>query len=451
MLSLQRYRLVLDLVRGDAMTTSRADLDRALRALRDARNTKGEAWDPVTGDLPSCVDGDLRTCARRVACLVDSSLRPESVTTETVRFYCKTQAQAKPDPFAGLEPGSMVEPVQTTAANHAPVQPVQPVQPVPDKPDRLHQPSSLEAALRAIVRDEAATVQQPLDEAQVRAIARDEAQRAGTSSPLVHVQVRGAVEWDSGDAPVHYLFPVLLAAVSQRVNVQLVGPAGSGKTYAAHQAARALGIAYGMTGAIDNAYALRGFTDAQGNHVETEFLRRFRDGGVFMFDELDASDHSAILAFNAALANDQADFPVGMVAKHADFVAIAGTNTFGNGADRQYVGRYQLDAAATDRFFTLTWDYDARLEAALVGQPCPKDAPAPVEIHLPTQDRTAQWLERVRQVRAACQAHGVRHVVSPRATINGAKLLAAGIPWEYVEAGCLRKGLSESDWSRVAR
>lgn len=425
---------------------SPADFARSRAALRAALNSKGEGWDPVTGELPSCVDGPLRTAARRIACDYDATLRPESVSTESVRFYCKLAA----DPNAarpGLEPEPKPEPSESVRQPDR-LEPGQaPSQESQDAP-------SLEAALRAIVRDEAAHVRQPLDESTVRRIAREEAERFAPESPIVHVQVRGAVEWDSGDAPAHYLLPVLLAAVSQRVNVQLVGPAGSGKTYASGQVARALGIAYGMTGAVDNAYALRGFTDANGNHVETEFLRRFRDGGVFMFDELDASDPSAILAFNAALANDHADFPVGMVAKSPDFVAIAGTNTFGNGADRQYVGRYQLDAAATDRFFTLEWGYDARLEAALVGLPCPSSAPAPVEIRLPSDrdvaELRARWFARVCQVRQACADHGVRHVVSPRATINGCRLLAAGVPWEYVEAGCLRKGLSEADWRRVA-
>ena len=130
----------------------------------------------------------------------------------------------------------------------------------------------------------------------------------------------------------------------------MVGPAGSGKTTAAHEAAKALGIPFYFTGAIDSAYKLTGFIDAQGRTVRTAFREAFEHGGVFLFDEMDSSMPAALLAFNAALANGHADFPDGIIKRHPDFRAIAACNTFGGGANRQYVGRMQLDAASLDRF-----------------------------------------------------------------------------------------------------
>jgi hypothetical protein len=257
-----------------------------------------------------------------------------------------------------------------------------------------------------------------------------------------------------GEGLFHYRFPLLLAAVNAGVNVMLVGGAGSGKTTAAEQVAETLGLPFYFTGAIDSAYKLSGFIDAQGRIVSTSFRKAYEFGGVFLFDEMDASLAGAVLAFNAALANGQADFPDGMIKRHPDFRAIAATNTFGRGADRQYVGRLQLDAASLDRFACLAWDYDSAMEAALIGAPVPDGAPSPASV-LPMTDPTAiqresnRWIERVRNVRAKAEAQKVRHIVSPRATVMGAKLLAAGWQWNEVEESCMFKGLDSDSRDKI--
>lgn len=257
----------------------------------------------------------------------------------------------------------------------------------------------------------------------------------------------------SGDAIMHYRFPLLLSAVAARVNTMLVGPAGSGKTTAGLKVAEALKLPFEFTGAIDNSYKLAGFIDAQGRVIHTGFRRTFEHGGVFLFDEMDGSMPGALLAFNAALANDMYDFPDGCVKKHPDFRAIAGANTYGTGADRQYVGRNKLDAASLDRYSVLEWGYDEALEASLIGAQAPKGAPVPQSIK-PLSEGEAQaqainWLGRVQKVRKAVQDLKVLHVVSPRATINGSKLLAAGWQWTDVEEAVLWKGLDADTKTKV--
>jgi len=253
---------------------------------------------------------------------------------------------------------------------------------------------------------------------------------------------------------IHYKTPLLLAAVSAGVNVMLVGPAGSGKTTAAHMAADALGVPFYFTGAIDSAYKLTGFVDAQGRTVRTAFREAYEHGGVFLFDEMDGSLPSAVLAFNAALANGHADFPDGIVPRHKNFRAIAACNTFGNGASRQYVGRLQLDAASLDRFATMTWDYDVALESALIGAPKPETAPKPINV-FPLSEESAQknavrWFETVLKTREKIESHKIRHVVSPRATIMGSRLLAAGWPLSEVMESVLYKGLDSDSRSLIA-
>lgn len=257
----------------------------------------------------------------------------------------------------------------------------------------------------------------------------------------------------SGEAIMHYRFPLLVSAVAARVNTMLVGPAGSGKTTAGLKVAEALKLPFEFTGAIDNAYKLAGFIDAQGRIVHTGFRRAFENGGVFLFDEMDGSMPGALLAFNAALANDMYDFPDGCVKRHPDFRAIAGANTYGTGADRQYVGRNKLDAASLDRYAVLEWGYDEALEASFVGAQAPKGCPVPQSIK-PLSEGEAQaqainWLGRVQKVRKAVQDLKVLHVVSPRATINGSKLLAAGWSWSDTEEAVIWKGLDADTKTKV--
>ena len=254
---------------------------------------------------------------------------------------------------------------------------------------------------------------------------------------------------------MHYKTPLLMSAVNAGVNVMLVGPAGSGKTTAAAHVAEALSLSFFFTGAIDSAYKLSGFVDAQGRIVSTAFRKAYEGGGVFLFDELDASMPSAVLAFNAALANDSADFPDGIIKKHPDFRAIAACNTFGRGADRAYVGRMQLDAASLDRFITIAWDYDSALESAIIGAPKPHDAPAPASIFPVTdsnqiQALTDSWFKYVLKIRAKADENKIRVVVSPRATFNGAKLLAAGWSWDDVQESALFKGIDSDTRAKIA-
>lgn len=222
----------------------------------------------------------------------------------------------------------------------------------------------------------------------------------------------------------HFQFEKLSKYVQTKNNIFLVGSAGSGKTTAARNIAKALNIKFYFTGAINSEYKLTGFIDAQGRIVNTEFRKAYENGGLFLFDEIDASFPQAILAFNAALANDFMDFPDKKVQRHKNFYCIAAANTFGTGADRQYVGRNQLDAATLDRFITLNWEIDETLERELANN--------------------HEWVNYVQKARKAASKIGERHIISPRASMQGADLLRIGIDRNEVEKDVLWKGLDAS-------
>lgn len=227
----------------------------------------------------------------------------------------------------------------------------------------------------------------------------------------------------------HKKLPDIIKYLSAGVNVFMVGAAGSGKTTIAEQAAKALELPFYFNGALDSEYKLTGFIDAQGRIVSTAFRKAYETGGVYLFDEVDASLPSALLAFNAALANGHSDFPDGCIKKHEKFLCVAAANTFGKGTDRLYVGRNQLDAATLDRFAVVCVDYDEKLERNICGND--------------------DWCDYVQQVRKAVFGLKLRHVVSPRASINGAKLLAAGVSKDDVTESVVWKGLDDDSVTKV--
>jgi len=278
-----------------------------------------------------------------------------------------------------------------------------------------------------------APVRAELDWATIDGIRRD-AIAAAVAAVEQHRPIRieikqGAQIRTLPDGHRHPVFGDVLAALSVRENVYLVGPAGSGKTTIASQAADALELPFYSTGAVGMAYQLQGFINAEGRYMETDLYRAYVGGGVFLFDEIDASSAQALLAFNAIAANDLAAFPCGTVKRHADFVIIAAANTWGSGADAQYVGRAQLDAATLDRFAFISMDYDERLELAI--------------------SSNDEWTRYVQAFRRITRQLKIRAVVSPRASIKGGKLLSAGLSWNRVEEMLLIRGLSANEVEQV--
>ncbi len=261
---------------------------------------------------------------------------------------------------------------------------------------------------------------QSVDESSVVAIVKRE--MASFEKPLPRViEITDKHEKRKVEGLHHYLLPSLIKKASLKTNLMLVGPAGSGKTTLAHQIAVALGVDFYFNGAISSEYKLTGFIDAQGRIVSTAFRKAYENGGLYLFDEIDASMSDALLAFNAALANGHMDFPDGTIKRHEKFYCIAAANTFGKGADRIYVGRNCLDAASLNRFAMINIDYDEKLERELASND--------------------HWTSKVQRIRKNVAEHKIKHVVSPRASIEGAKWLANGIPESEVLEELVYQGM----------
>jgi len=232
---------------------------------------------------------------------------------------------------------------------------------------------------------------------------------------------------------VHEAFNRILQAVSANISggILLVGGAGSGKTTTCHKVAEALGLPFRTISVCKQTTLshLVGFINVSGEYITTPFREAYEKGGVFLLDEFDAGNENVVLALNSALANGICEFPDRQIERHKDFRCIASANTYGTGATLAFVGRNKLDGATLDRFVVIEHDYDTKLEFALCGN--------------------EQWAERVMSIRKAIDKLGVRHIVSPRASINGAKLLAIGWKQSDVEKACVWKGLDKSEVQRV--
>jgi MoxR-like ATPase len=149
----------------------------------------------------------------------------------------------------------------------------------------------------------------------------------------------------------------------------------------------------------------------------------FEKGGLLLLDEVDAANAGVLTIINALLANGYCSFPDGVMQRNENFRCICACNTYGRGADREYVGRNQLDAATLDRFAVVDFEYDENMERAIAGN--------------------NEWVDKIQRYRKRAFDLKMRVVISPRASIFGAKLLANGMKEKLVEDLVLWKGLSE--------
>jgi hypothetical protein len=244
----------------------------------------------------------------------------------------------------------------------------------------------------------------------------------------LHIQIADRPKVNAGK--VHKSFEDLLITTQCRQHAFLTGAAGSFKTSSAEKVAEVLGLKCSAISvcAQTTASALLGYMSATGSYVETEFRKRYEQGGVFILDEIDNGNANVLAVLNSALANSYCAFPDGMVKRHEDFILVATANTYGTGANAQYVGRNALDAATLDRFNMIEWSYDEELEYSI----CP-----------------TEWCKHVQAIRKSVNNLGIKAVISPRATFNGQKLLDAGMDITKVEAQLLWRGMDEAKVEKI--
>ncbi len=249
----------------------------------------------------------------------------------------------------------------------------------------------------------------------------------------INVPGREAVVLKNPHKQTVQLYKLLETLRPKMRNVLLVGPAGSGKTTACDQVAQAAGFTNAIIkGQVLTRFEFDGFVDGHGVYHSTEW-RQFcesANGGVYVQDEIDSCEPSALLSLKSYLSTGRITFPDGKSFTRTDrHWIVANANTFGNGADRMYCGRNQLDAATLDEYRTFIWEYDEELESQLVANEA--------------------WHAKVKSVRRAVESLKLRHTVTPRDAMRGADEIAGGSDVEEQTIAQLKRGMPAADWAKV--
>lgn len=194
-----------------------------------------------------------------------------------------------------------------------------------------------------------------VDDAKVRSIFAEELAKLSEPQRAQVSRIATKVAKKEGQV-YHENFEDVKKRIARGQWVYLYGPTGSGKNVLAEQIAEALGLPFHYQAHCSDRFELTGFIDANGNYQATEFYKAYTEGGLFMLDELDASDENALITLNSA-ANGYFAFPCGTMKAHPDFRCIAAGNTCGRGATDDYTGRRVMDVSSIGRFMPRYHNY----------------------------------------------------------------------------------------------
>lgn len=220
----------------------------------------------------------------------------------------------------------------------------------------------------------------------------------------------------------HENFPKLVKMLGAKMNVALIGEAGSGKSVAAVQSAQALNLDY-YTFSFNQKvmpHDLVGFmSPITGDYVPSNIRKAYENGGVLILDEFDRANTEVTIALNGMLANDDYLFPDGMVKKHEEFRVVACQNTCGLGGSKVYASARRQDGSTLNRFVKLEFNIDSKLELAICGD--------------------TEVTRAVQQIRANAKSLSMDDVlVTPRQAIDGNKLVSIGFSLkDAIEHTCL--------------
>lgn len=326
-------------------------------------------------------------------------------------------------------------------------------EPVP-APAPTARKGTIEAAILDIVRPEIdAAVQRANDSSDtaltaaemvesLQATVKAELDKLVAAQPVV-VEVRRPDGVKVTREGAHYLHPRIVALLGAGFNLYLWGPAGSGKTTLAMQAAKDLGLASEIDTLDPSTFRsmVQGFVSATGSPVQTSFTRCWQGdadattGKAYIADETDNAPGHVQTLFNSALANGHAPLAWGNVERGASFLFIGTGNTPGQ-PTRDFPDRRPMSAAFKDRLYFVHVGIDGNIERRAAGLPLSTRT----NIMPHTTCGPKAWVSWVQAVRVWAATNMPTLQVTPRASLQGIKALALGESVADVADGLVFRG-----------
>jgi hypothetical protein len=254
--------------------------------------------------------------------------------------------------------------------------------------------------------------------------------------PTTRIEIRESGKPTKVIEGAHEALPKTLRYLSIGLSVYWHGPAGGGKTHAAEQVADALSARFCpiQCGKLSSESVLKGLVTVSGQAAETAFadaLAESHDSPVLLFlDELDRwPSHLAVL-LNSLLANGYiATRHAGRVDRGKHLYILAAGNTNMRGRNDFFPEAVAQEFSTIDRFTFVAFNYDEALEE---------------RIALSLNPHALPWVNWVRSIRPeALSGKYGKILATPRASFDGAKALAIGIPAADLASDLVFKGADE--------
>ena len=229
----------------------------------------------------------------------------------------------------------------------------------------------------------------------------------------IHVPDREVIKLEGRQ---HAVFERYLEMLGAGLNVYLIGPPATGKSFMMEQAAKALSLPFfpiSVSPDMDSTEFF-GYRDGNGAFHDTGYSKAFRDGGFCGIDEMDHAHGGIATKLNNSIANGVVEFGGETIYRHKDNVVGASANTLGRGATKAFINANELSPATRNRFTFLYVDYDEVLETEIA-------------MAVYNHEDTDAWLRIVRTYRRnAFEANFSKVYFTPRDSDKGARLLKVG-------------------------
>lgn len=273
-----------------------------------------------------------------------------------------------------------------------------------------------------------------------KAIRTENIQQVKEQAEIIKQQSKAVESFSGGivvqmpqTAQKHQMFDCIFNDIKQNISPMLIGPAGSGKSTVLQQCADAMMLEYyplsvnGQT----SEYQIVGYKNANGDYIRSAFRDAYEYGGLFSFEEIDAGNPNVLTVMNNALSQDFYLFPDRRVKKHQNFRLAASANTYGRGANVQYIGRNPLDAATLDRFAMTYIDYDENMERQIGPDP--------------------KWTDYIQTIRHVVASFKMPIIVSTRAIIFGGRDVKSGTAWDTALQKFVWRGCKSEDVEKIMK